>query len=246
MSGSGGRRRDPAPLAPQTEYARSKVNAETALRRLADDRFSPTFRRNGTVYGLSPRMRFDMVLNYLMGCAYTTGRVVIHSDGAVAARGPCPRRRARVPGGPRGAIETIRNEAFNLGADHLNHQIRDLGRIVAETVPGCELVLARSRALISALTRRISPSSREPSRRSISSGRRVTGRRTVWRVPKNRPDARRIHRQSFHPSELVAASARPRIARRFAQVDRGHGSARPRQKSGLGGVSGAHEYDLAG
>ena len=70
-----------APLAPQTEYARSKVNAETALRRLADDRFSPTFCRNGTVYGLSPRMRFDTVLNNLMGCAYTTGRVVIHSDG---------------------------------------------------------------------------------------------------------------------------------------------------------------------
>ena len=81
-------------------------------------------------------------------------------------------------------IETIRNEAFNLGADHLNHQIRDLGRIVAETVPGCELVLRRSRAAISALTRRISPSSREPSRRSISSGRRVTGRTNLWRVQK--------------------------------------------------------------
>lgn len=132
-----------APLAPQTEYARSKVNAETALRRLADDRFSPTFCRNGTVYGLSPRMRFDTVLNNLMGCAYTTGRVVIHSDGTpwrpVVHVQDVARAFQAVLEAP---IETIRNEAFNLGADHLNHQIRDLGRIVAETVPGCELVLA--------------------------------------------------------------------------------------------------------
>src|SRR5262249_6434544 len=63
-----------APLAPQTESARSKVDSEGALRRLADNSFSPTFCRNGTVYGLSSRMRFDTVLNNLMGSAFTTGR----------------------------------------------------------------------------------------------------------------------------------------------------------------------------
>jgi nucleoside-diphosphate-sugar epimerase len=132
-----------APLAPQTEYARSKVNAETALRRLADDRFSPTFCRNGTVYGLSPRMRFDTVLNNLMGGAYTTGRVVIHSDGTpwrpVVHVQDVARAFQAVLEAP---LEIVHNQAFNLGSEHLNHQIRELGRIVAETVPNCELVLA--------------------------------------------------------------------------------------------------------
>jgi nucleoside-diphosphate-sugar epimerase len=129
-----------APLAPQTEYARSKVDAETALRRLADDRFSPTFCRNGTVYGLSPRMRFDTVLNNLMGSAFTTGRVVIHSDGTpwrpVVHVEDVARAFLAVLQAP---LEIVHNEAYNIGADELNHRISELGQIVAETVPGCEL-----------------------------------------------------------------------------------------------------------
>ena len=70
-----------APLSPQTVYARSKVFAERGIAALATDRFAPTFLRNGTVYGLSPRMRFDTVLNNLVGMAATTGRIVVHSDG---------------------------------------------------------------------------------------------------------------------------------------------------------------------
>ena len=70
-----------SPLDPKTEYARSKVKAEHAISALADATFSPTFLRNGTVYGVSPRMRFDTVLNNLMGSAMTTGKVVLHSDG---------------------------------------------------------------------------------------------------------------------------------------------------------------------
>jgi nucleoside-diphosphate-sugar epimerase len=132
-----------APLAPQTQYARSKVEAEDALRRLADDRFSPTYCRNGTVYGLSSRMRFDTVLNNLMGSAFTTGRVSIHSDGTpwrpVVHVQDVARAFQAVLEAPR---EAVHNEAFNTGADHLNHQIRELGQIVAETVPGCELVMA--------------------------------------------------------------------------------------------------------
>jgi nucleoside-diphosphate-sugar epimerase len=131
-----------APLAPQTEYARSKVVAETALRRLADDGFSPTFCRNGTVYGLSPRMRFDTVLNNLMGSAFTTGRVAIHSDGTpwrpVLHVQDVARAFQAVLEAP---LESVQNEAFNIGADNLNHQVRELGRIVAETVPGCKLTM---------------------------------------------------------------------------------------------------------
>jgi nucleoside-diphosphate-sugar epimerase len=131
-----------APLAPQTEYARSKVRAERALQQLADDDFSPVYCRNGTVYGLSPRMRFDTVLNNLMGNAFTTGRVVIHSDGTpwrpVVHVQDVARAFQAVLEAPR---ETIHNEAFNVGADKLNHQIRELGQIVADTVPGCQLAM---------------------------------------------------------------------------------------------------------
>jgi nucleoside-diphosphate-sugar epimerase len=132
-----------APLAPQTEYARSKVDAEMALRRLADDRFSPTFCRNGTVYGLSPRMRFDTVLNNLMGSAFTTGRVEVHSDGTpwrpVLHVRDVARAFQAVLEAPR---EAVHNEAFNMGADGLNYQIRELGQIAAETVAGCEFAMA--------------------------------------------------------------------------------------------------------
>ena len=131
-----------APLAPKTEYARSKVVAEDMLRELADDGFSPTFCRNGTIYGLSPRMRFDTVLNNFVGSGFTTGRVDIHSDGTpwrpVVHVQDVARAFQAVLEAPR---ETIHNQAFNIGANKLNHQIRELGEIVAETVPGCELAL---------------------------------------------------------------------------------------------------------
>jgi nucleoside-diphosphate-sugar epimerase len=129
-----------SPLAPQTEYARSKVRAEEALRELADDRFSPTFCRNGTVYGLSPRMRFDTVLNNLIGSAYTTGRVELYSDGTpwrpVVHVQDVARAFQTVLEAP---LQDIHNEAFNTGAEQLNHQIRELAEIVVKTVPGCEL-----------------------------------------------------------------------------------------------------------
>ncbi len=70
-----------APLDPRTAYARSKVAAEREIAALATERFSPVFLRNGTVYGLSPAMRFDTVLNSLTGAAVATGRMTIHGDG---------------------------------------------------------------------------------------------------------------------------------------------------------------------
>jgi nucleoside-diphosphate-sugar epimerase len=122
-----------APLAPETEYARSKVDAERAVRCLADDRFSPTFCRNGTIYGLSPRMRFDTVLNDFMGTAFTTGSVEIHSNGMpsrpVVHVQDVARAFQAVLEAP---LELVHNEAFNTGSDELNHQIRDLGQIVAK------------------------------------------------------------------------------------------------------------------
>jgi len=134
-----------SPLAPMTTYARSKVAAERAISALADDAFSPTFLRNGTVYGLSPRMRFDTVLNDLVGAAVTTGQVVVYSDGKpwrpVVHVRDVARAFLAVMDAPR---SNVHNQAFNIGAGHLNHQIIDLAEIVARTVPNCQLrVLAQ-------------------------------------------------------------------------------------------------------
>jgi nucleoside-diphosphate-sugar epimerase len=134
-----------ATLDPQTEYARSKVKAERAISELATDRFSPVFLRNGTVYGVSPRMRFDTVLNDLMGSAFATGKITVRGDGKpwrpVVHVDDVARAFMAVLEAPTSAIH---GEAFNTGANHLNHQVIELAEIAAATVPGCELeVLAR-------------------------------------------------------------------------------------------------------
>jgi nucleoside-diphosphate-sugar epimerase len=131
-----------SPLDPRTEYARSKVYAERAISELAGDGFSPTFLRNGTIYGLSPRMRFDTVLNELVGTAVVTGKVVVHSDGKpwrpVVHVQDVARAFKTVLEAP---VEKIHNQAFNTGANELNHQIIELAEITAHTVPGCKLEL---------------------------------------------------------------------------------------------------------
>jgi nucleoside-diphosphate-sugar epimerase len=126
-----------SPLDPQTAYARSKVRSERAISELASDDFSPTFLRNGTVYGLSPRMRFDTVFNNLMGSVVTTGRLVIHSDGKpwrpVVHVTDVSRAFLTVLTAP---SADIHNQAINTGAEQLNHQVITLAEIAARTVPG--------------------------------------------------------------------------------------------------------------
>ncbi len=129
-----------APLDPKTEYARSKVRSEEAIGELARDGFSPVYLRNGTVYGVSPRMRFDTVLNNLVGAAVTAHKISVFSDGKpwrpVVHVEDVARTFHAVLEAP---IEAIHNEAFNNGANHLNHQVIELAEIAASAVPGCEI-----------------------------------------------------------------------------------------------------------
>jgi len=125
---------------PITAYGRSKVLVEQDVARLADDSFSPIFLRNATAYGASPRLRADIVVNNFVGVAYTTGKVVIQSDGTpwrplVHIR-DISRAFLAVLEAPR---EAIHNQAFNVGSSDENYQIRDVAAIVQEVVRGCSV-----------------------------------------------------------------------------------------------------------
>ena len=128
---------------PVTPYGVSKVKVEQDVSQLADDNFSPTFLRNATAYGVSPRLRFDLVLNNLVAWAHTKGLVYIKSDGTpwrpIVHIEDISRAFIAVLEAPR---ELIHNEAFNVGRNEDNYQIRDLATIVKETVPNCRVEYA--------------------------------------------------------------------------------------------------------
>lgn len=128
---------------PVTPYGHSKVLVEQDVAKLADDSFSPTFLRNATVYGVSSRLRFDLVLNNLVAWATTTGRVYIKSDGTpwrpIIHVEDVVRAFIAVLNTPR---EVVHNQAFNVGSSEENYQVRDLADITRETVPGCEIEYA--------------------------------------------------------------------------------------------------------
>lgn len=142
-AGSGGLLDETADFNPVTPYGESKIRVEEELSKLADDFFSPVYFRNATAYGVSRRLRADIVVNNLVGHAVTTGKVLLKSDGTPWR--PLVHIRDII-----GAFSTaltaprdaIHNQAFNVGKNGENYQIRDVANLVAEVVPNCEVAFA--------------------------------------------------------------------------------------------------------
>lgn len=130
---------------PQTAYAECKARVEKDLAGMADETFSPTFLRNATAFGASPRMRFDIVLNNLAGLAWTTREIRMTSDGtpwrplvhvldiceavSCCLNAPC---------------DAVRNQVFNVGSNGQNYRVREIAEIIAREFPGCSLTFGSS------------------------------------------------------------------------------------------------------
>jgi len=128
---------------PVTPYGESKVLVEREVAKMADEQFSPVFLRNATAYGVSPRLRFDLVVNNLVAWAFTTGKIMMKSDGSpwrpiVHVEDIC-RAFASVLDAPRSLVH---NRAFNVGVTADNVQIREIARIVGQVVPECRIEFA--------------------------------------------------------------------------------------------------------
>lgn len=134
-----------SPTAPLTAYAECKLLVEQDLRTLADDSFSPVYLRNATAFGASPRLRFDLVVNELVGLAVTTSELRLSSDGTpwrpfVHVRDIAKAMRCALDA----PVEAIHDKVFNVGDTSANYQIRDVAEAIQKVIPGCEITFGDS------------------------------------------------------------------------------------------------------
>ena len=172
---------------PITPYAESKMRAEKAISKLADSHFSPTFLRSATAYGVSPMLRFDLVLNNLVAWAYTTGIVLLKSDGMawrpIVHIEDISRAFMAVLNAPR---DLVHNQVFNVGITEENYRVRELAEIVKGTVPNSSIKYAKDA---------------RPDKRSY----RVDFSKLAYTLPDFKPqwDARRGAKQLFEAYKKV-------------------------------------------
>lgn len=191
------------PTNPLTAYAQCKLLVEQDLKLLADDNFSPTYLRNATAYGASPRQRFDLVVNNLCGHAWCSKLIKMDSDGTpwrpfVHVLDIC-QAAACVLEAPR---EIVHNEIFNVGDNSENYQIKEIARIVAETFPGCQLQIG---------TRGDDKRDYRVNFDKINS--RLPGFKCKWTVKKGAEQLLKIFQAIQMPRELFESPAHTRLKR---------------------------------
>jgi nucleoside-diphosphate-sugar epimerase len=195
-----------APFHPVSAYAQSKVDAERAIAALANGSFSPIFLRNATAYGVSPRMRVDLVLSNLVGWAVTTGEIRILSDGSpwrpLVHIQDISAAMIAALSAPRAAVH---NQAFNVGRSADNYQVRDIAAVVQATVPGSKVTYAGSG---------------EPDRRSYrvdftKIGTRLPGFTPMWDVQRGAAEAY----DAFRRARLNLAGFQSRQYTRLKQLN---------------------------
>lgn len=127
-------------LSPETEYAKSKIESESEIIKFADKSFSPVFLRNATVYGISPMLRVDLVVNNLAGWAFTTGKIRVMSDGSpwrplIHIHDICDAFIAVL----KAPKDLIHNQVFNVGKNSENYRVRDIVDVIKNAMPECKI-----------------------------------------------------------------------------------------------------------